>query len=67
MPGAVPNTSTLALTSATLPYVLSIANQGFESAARDPILARGVNCYKGKLTNEPVAQAFGLKYEALEI
>ncbi len=63
MPGAVPHTSTLALTNATLPYVLKIAKMGFENAIKsDSALAKGVNTYKGKLTNECVAEAFGLGY-----
>ena len=67
MPGAVPNTSTLALTNATLPYVLKIANMGFVKAIRtDNALLKGVNTYKGKLTNEGVAEAFGIEYENIE-
>jgi alanine dehydrogenase len=61
MPGAVPNTSTYALTNVTLPYVLDIANTGLEEAARrDPALARGVNVYGGVVTNDAVAEAHGL-------
>lgn len=67
MPGAVPHTSTLALTNATLPYALKLAN-GFEKAVReDKTLAKGVNTYKGKLANKEVAEALGLKYEALAL
>ncbi|MBI2075871.1 MAG: alanine dehydrogenase [Candidatus Aenigmarchaeota archaeon] len=65
MPGAVPHTSTLALTNATLPYALKIAS-GFESALKDDALAKGVNTCKGKLTNKGVAEAFGMEYVALE-
>ena len=58
MPGAVPNTSTYALTNVTLPYVLDIANNGLEEAVRrDPALARGVNAYGGLVTNQAVAEA----------
>jgi alanine dehydrogenase len=58
MPGAVPNTSTYALTNVTLPYALAIAEHGLEDAVRaDPALAGGVNAYGGALTNEPVADA----------
>ena len=58
MPGALPNTSTYALTNVTLPYVLDIANNGLEDAVRrDPVLARGVNVYGGVVTNEAVAEA----------
>ncbi len=66
MPGAVPNTSTHALTNATLPYALKIANVGLVAAAKkDLALAKGINTYKGKLTNEPVAEALKMKYEQL--
>lgn len=67
MPGAVPRTSTYALSNATLPYTLDLANKGFEQAvADDPALALGVNTYKGKLTYPAVAEAFGLDYTALD-
>lgn len=57
MPAAVPNTSTLALTNATFPYVLKLANQGALAAIKaDPGLAEGVNTYKGKLTYKAVAE-----------
>jgi alanine dehydrogenase len=66
MPGAVPRTSTYALTNVTLPYVLSIADLGLDAAvARDPALALGVNVYGGVITNEPVAQAHGLAFVPL--
>lgn len=61
MPGAVPHTSTLALTNATLPYALKLAN-GFEKSVKDAALAKGANTYKGKLTNKGVAEAFGMEY-----
>jgi alanine dehydrogenase len=65
MPGAVPRTSTFALTNATLPYALKIANLGLEEASgKDAVLAKGINTYDGKLTNRPVAEALRLKYEA---
>jgi alanine dehydrogenase len=58
MPGAVPNTSTYALTNVTLPYALAIADHGLEDAVRaDPALAGGVNAYGGALTYEPVADS----------
>jgi alanine dehydrogenase len=61
MPGAVPHTSTYALTNVTLPYALAIANAGLEGAiAADPALAKGVNVYQGELTYQPVAEAHGL-------
>jgi alanine dehydrogenase len=66
MPGAVPVTSTKALTNATLPYVEAIANRGLADAvANDPALAKGVNVVGGKLTYEAVAQAHGLEYTPL--
>jgi alanine dehydrogenase len=66
MPGAVPVTSTRALTNATLPYVEAIANQGLARAvAHDPALAMGVNVIGGKITYEAVAQAHGLEYTPL--
>ena len=67
MPGAVPITSTKALTNATLPYVEAIADQGLrEAVARDRALARGVNVLDGKVTYEAVAEAHGLTYVPLE-
>jgi len=58
MPGAVPRTSTYALTNATIPYVLTVANAGLEEAIRaDPALARGVNVIRGQVTNLGVAEA----------
>jgi alanine dehydrogenase len=66
MPGAVPVTSTKALTNATLPYVEAIANQGLPAAvAADPALAKGVNVIGGKLTYQAVAEAHGLDYTPL--
>jgi alanine dehydrogenase len=67
MPGAVPITSTKALTNATLPYVEAIADHGLaEAVARDRALARGVNVLDGKITYEAVAEAHGLEYSPLE-
>ncbi|MDX6400959.1 MAG: alanine dehydrogenase [Gaiellaceae bacterium] len=67
MPGAVPITSTKALTNATLPYVEAIADHGLaEAVARDPALSRGVNVVDGKVTYEAVADAHGLEYQPLE-
>jgi len=60
MPGAVPRTSTYALTNATLPYALKIADKGWECALReDPALARGLNVLNGSLVNATVAEALG--------
>jgi alanine dehydrogenase len=67
MPGAVPITSTKALTNATLPYVEAIADYGLaEAVARDRALARGVNVVDGKVTYEAVADAHNLEYQPLE-
>jgi len=67
MPGAVPVTSTFALTNVTLPYVEAIADHGFrEAVARDRALARGANVVEGKLTYEAVADASGLDFTPLE-
>jgi alanine dehydrogenase len=63
MPGAVPNTSTYALTNVTLPYALAMADHGLEDALRgDAALARGLNTQGGALTNQPVAEAHDLEY-----
>ncbi len=67
MPGAVPRTSTLALTNATFPYVLKLAELGWERACReDAPLALGVNTVQGKVTCRGVADAFGLDYIPIE-
>ena len=66
MPGAVPRTSTIALTNATLKYGLMIANQGLEKACENNAIKTGVNCYLGKLTNKNVAEAHGYEYTELE-
>ncbi len=63
MPGAVPRTSTLALTNATLPYALQLANKGWREALRsNPALALGLNMTEGKVTYRGVADAFGIEY-----
>jgi alanine dehydrogenase len=65
MPGAVPHTSTYALTNVTLPYALEIANRGWRAAlAADPALRRGLNTYGGTVTCRPVAEAHGLRWTA---
>ena len=67
MPGAVPRTSTFALTNATLPYALALANKGFEQAIKDDAgLAEGVNTYAGKLTYEAVATSQDREYTPLD-
>ncbi|WBB71468.1 alanine dehydrogenase [Micromonospora sp. WMMD1128] len=61
MPGAVPNTSTYALTNVTLPYALELANQGWRAALRaDPALALGLNTHDGRVVYGPVAEAHGM-------
>lgn len=60
MPGAVPHTSTVALTNVTLPYVLKIADSGWEHACqKDAALSKGLNIVKGKVVYAPIAEAFG--------
>ncbi|NUR10093.1 MAG: alanine dehydrogenase [Nocardioidaceae bacterium] len=67
MPGAVPNTSTYALTNATLPYVVAVADKGWQQALRDDhSLALGLNSHAGRLTNQPVAEAHGLQSVTLD-
>jgi len=67
MPGAVPRTSTFALTNATLPYALTLANKGFfHAVAGDPGLKAGVNTYAGHCTYQAVASAQGLKYTPVD-
>ncbi|EST39239.1 alanine dehydrogenase [Streptomycetaceae bacterium MP113-05] len=61
MPGAVPNTSTYALTNATLPYIVELANRGWRDALRrDAALAKGLNTHEGQVVYGPVAEAHGL-------
>lgn len=68
IPGAVPYTSTLALTNATTPYAVRLADLGWEEACRrDPGLANGVNVVDGKITFKAVADAFGLEYTPLKL
>lgn len=67
MPGAVPNTSTYALTNATLPYTVKLADRGWERACRDDhSLALGLNTHAGALTNDAVAEAHGMVSTAVE-
>ena len=63
MPGAVPHTSTYALTNVTLPYAVEMAHRGWRDALRaDAALGRGLSTHAGQLTSEPVAEAHGLPY-----
>lgn len=66
MPGAVPHTSTLAITNATLPYIIKLAKGGIKAVKKDQDFAKGVNTYQGHLTYQAVAQAFGMKHVPLE-
>jgi alanine dehydrogenase len=67
MPGAVPRTSTFALTNATLPFAIKLANKGFKDAiAKDRHLKEGVNTYAGHITYEAVAESQGLKYKSID-
>ncbi|MCE1178315.1 MAG: alanine dehydrogenase [Micrococcales bacterium] len=67
MPGAVPNTSTYALTNATLPYVIALADKGWQQACRDDAsLALGVNAHAGQLTSAPVGEAVGIEAVTVE-
>lgn len=68
IPGAVPRTSTLALTNATLPYALQLADKGWRRAAQEnPELRLGLNVVEGKVVYRPVAEAWGLPYEPLAL
>jgi alanine dehydrogenase len=67
MPGAVAKTSTMALTNATLPYALQIANRGWRVAMREnPDIRLGANVVSGKVTYKGVADAFGLPLESVD-
>ena len=63
MPGGVPRTSTLALNKATLPYLVKLADKGYEKALKeDKNFLAGLNIFKGQVTHKAVADAFGHKY-----
>ena len=62
MPGAMPRTSTIALSNVTLPYGLLLADQGVDAVRKNPALRLGLNVYQGKVTYAAVAEAFGLDY-----
>jgi alanine dehydrogenase len=67
MPGAMPRTSTFALTNATVLYIRKIASLGIKDAIREnPLLKDGVNIYKGQVTFEPVATSLDLPYHDLD-
>jgi alanine dehydrogenase len=64
MPGAVPNTSTLALTNATMPYILKLANKGWKTAcAENSHLLNGLNIHNGLVANKAVADALNIKLD----
>jgi alanine dehydrogenase len=68
MPGAVGRTSTYALCNVTLPYVLQLANKGFQRAVRESApLMQGVNVHQGKITYKPVAETFGMACEPIAV
>jgi alanine dehydrogenase len=68
IPGAVPNTSTLALTNATLRYAVALADKGWKQACKDDsALAKGLNVVEGKVVFKPVADVFNLKFEELKL
>ena len=68
MPGAVPNTSTYALTNATMPYAVALANKGWKQACLDDhSLALGLNTHAGQLTNAPVGEAVGIEAVSLDV
>jgi alanine dehydrogenase len=67
MPGAVPKTSTVALTNATLPYAVEIANKGWKKAMQEnPEIKFGANVVNGKVTYAGVADAFGMDYTPID-
>jgi alanine dehydrogenase len=67
MPGIVPRTSTFALSNATLPFVISLAENGWRPALqRDPHLRAGLNIHDGQVTCGPVAAAHGLRYVEMD-
>jgi len=66
MPGAVPHTSTFALVNQTVPYAMKLAEKGVAALLDDPALAKGLNCYQGKLIYKAVGDAFGIEVTAVE-
>jgi alanine dehydrogenase len=68
IPGAVPNTSTLALTNATLRYAVALADKGWQQACKDdPALEKGLNIVDGKVTFKAVADVFGLPWQPVTL
>jgi len=66
MPGSVPRTSTFALTNATMPFAIALANHGLDALRADPHLRNGLNTFQGKLTHEAVAESQGKEFTAAE-
>jgi alanine dehydrogenase len=62
MPGAVPRTSTFALSNQTIAYVNGLANEGWDAVRKDPALLLGLNTYRGLVTHPALAKSLGLKY-----
>ncbi|HCD77449.1 MAG TPA: alanine dehydrogenase, partial [Prevotella sp.] len=68
IPGAVPHTSTLALTNATLKYAVALADKGWRKACKeDPALYKGLNIVNGKVVFKAVADVYGMEYEEIEL
>ena len=69
MPGAYPRTSTIALTAATMPYVLKLAKDGLNAIKKDKGFAKGLNTHNGFITYKPVAEALGMmgKYKEFSL
>ncbi|HEY7712749.1 MAG TPA: alanine dehydrogenase, partial [Candidatus Entotheonella sp.] len=66
MPGAYPRTATIALTNATLPYTVQLADNGLDALRNDPGFGKGVNTYQGYITSKPVAEALHLTSRYIE-
>ena len=64
MPGAVPNTSTIALTNSTLSYIIELANKGWKACQENSSLAKGLNIIKGKIVYKQVVEVFDMDYQS---
>ena len=67
IPGAVPVTSTYALTNATLPYVIKLANNGYNAVTQDLSLLKGVNVHSGMIVHKAVAEALEMQFSTLKV
>jgi alanine dehydrogenase len=66
MPGAVPRTSTLALSNVTLPYIMEVANKGYSKAMKENSeIAKGINLIQGNIVNKAVAQSLGMMHQVI--